>query len=148
METEITRRHAEVVRDFLTDHPEIEPQLIGFHGQTVLHRPERGVTVQLGDGALLARETGIAVVSDMRAADMEHGGQGAPLAPAYHAALARSLPERLRRFPVCFVNIGGISNITFVPRTGDPVAFDSGPGNALIDQWVAREGVSPSMPMA
>lgn len=143
LETEITRRHAEVVRDFLTDHPEIEPQLIGFHGQTVLHRPERGVTVQLGDGALLARETGIAVVSDMRAADMEHGGQGAPLAPAYHAALARSLPERLRRFPVCFVNIGGISNITFVPRTGDPVAFDSGPGNALIDQWVAREGGVP-----
>ena len=143
LETDITLRHAEAVNDFRVRHPGLKPQLIGFHGQTVLHRPERALTVQLGDGALLARETGIAVVSDMRANDMEHGGQGAPLAPAYHAALARSLPASLRRYPVCFVNIGGISNVTFVPETGDPVAFDSGPGNALIDQWVAREGGVP-----
>lgn len=143
LEAEITERHARAVREFLSAHPALEPALIGFHGQTVLHRPERALTVQLGDGALLARKTGIAVVSDMRAKDMEHGGQGAPLAPAYHAALAHSLPEGLRRYPVCFVNIGGISNITFVPEAGDPVAFDSGPGNALIDQWVAREGDVP-----
>ena len=104
----------------------------------------QALTVQLGDGALLARETGIAVVHDMRANDMEHGGQGAPLVPAYHAALARSLPNEFAGdFPVVFVNIGGISNITYVAREGDPVAFDTGPGNTLIDQWVAREGGVP-----
>ena len=143
LERELTRRHAEAVRRFLARHPALQPELIGFHGQTVLHRPERALTVQLGDGALLARETGIATVFDMRANDMVHGGQGAPLAPAYHAALARSLPDEFRLFPVCFVNIGGISNVTFVPEKGDPVAFDSGPGNALIDQWVAGQGGVP-----
>jgi len=143
LEREITLRHAAAVRDFLSAHPDLTPELIGFHGQTVLHRPEKTLTVQLGDGALLAGETGIAVVSDMRANDMVHGGQGAPLAPAYHAALAHSLPPTLRRYPICFVNIGGISNVTYVPEEGDPVAFDSGPGNALIDQWVAGEGGVP-----
>ncbi len=143
LERELTLRHAEAVRRFLSEHRAARPELIGFHGQTVLHRPEKGLTVQLGDGALLARETGIPVVYDMRANDMAHGGQGAPLAPAYHAALAASLPGALRRFPVCFVNIGGISNVTWIPEEGDPVAFDSGPGNALIDQWVSREGGVP-----
>lgn len=146
LEHEITLRHAtavEVFRSRLSGRW-AEVALIGFHGQTVLHRPERGLTVQLGDGALLAAKTGLPVVHDMRANDMRHGGQGAPLVPAYHAALAHSLPADLRRkLPVAFVNIGGISNVTWVPETGDPVAFDSGPGNALIDQWVAREGGLP-----
>lgn len=141
LEAEITLRHGQAVKRFLADNPSLRPELIGFHGQTVLHRPDQGYTVQLGDGALLARETGIPVVYDMRANDMAHGGQGAPLVPAYHAALAAGLPRT--RFPVCFVNIGGISNVTFVPELGDPVAFDSGPGNALIDQWVAGEGGVP-----
>jgi len=74
---------------------------------------------------------------------MRHGGQGAPLVPVYHAALAASLPENRRRFPLCFVNIGGISNITYVPEQGDPVAFDSGPGNTLIDQWVSQHAGVP-----
>lgn len=143
LEREITLRHADAVRQFLVEHDDLTPQLIGFHGQTVLHRPEKGLTVQLGDGALLARETGLPVVHDMRANDMVHGGQGAPLVPVYHAALAASLPQALRRFPMAFVNIGGISNVTFVPADGDPVAFDSGPGNALIDQWVSGEGGVP-----
>lgn len=146
LEREITLRHARAVRDFLTAAPSPwqRPDVIGFHGQTVLHRPHLGVTVQLGDGALLAGETGIAVVHDMRANDMKHGGQGAPLVPAYHAALARSLPQEFARdFPIVFVNIGGISNITFVPADRDPVAFDTGPGNTLIDQWVSREGGVP-----
>lgn len=136
LEHEITLRHGEAVKSFLGAHPDIRPELIGFHGQTVLHRPDEGLTVQLGDGALLARLTGLPVVYDMRANDMAHGGQGAPLVPAYHVALGAMLPEQLQRFPVCFVNIGGISNVTFVSESNDPVAFDSGPGNALIDQWV------------
>ncbi len=140
LEREITLRHADAVRGFLVAHPALRPDLIGFHGQTMFHNPDRGVTVQIGDGQLLARETGVPVVWDMRANDMRHGGQGAPLVPAYHAALAASLAPVHRRFPVCFVNIGGISNVTFVPEHGDPVAFDSGPGNALIDQWVSAHG--------
>jgi anhydro-N-acetylmuramic acid kinase len=146
LETEISRRHAQAVEAFLKTEAGQwgRADIIGFHGQTVLHRPLAGLTVQLGDGALLARETGIPVVYDMRANDMAHGGQGAPLVPAYHAALARSLPEPFAgRYPIVFVNVGGISNITYVPAAGAPVAFDTGPGNTLIDQWVSREGGVP-----
>lgn len=139
LERELTIRHASAVSAFVERHGAVD--LVGFHGQTVLHRPERALTVQLGDGALLARQTGIPVVYDMRAADMEAGGQGAPLVPAYHVALAASLDQV--ELPVCFVNIGGISNITFVAVDGPPIAFDSGPGNTLIDQWVSREGGVP-----
>ena len=146
LEREITMRHARAVSEFRNklSGQWARPDLVGFHGQTVLHRPDQALTVQLGDGGLLARETGLAVVHDMRANDMRHGGQGAPLVPAYHAALAHSLPAIYADgFPVAFVNIGGISNVTWVPKTGAPVAFDSGPGNALIDQWVSREGGLP-----
>ncbi|MGC4025698.1 MAG: anhydro-N-acetylmuramic acid kinase [Mesorhizobium sp.] len=143
LEREITQRHADAIKTLFSKISE-RPELIGFHGQTVLHRPQHGLTVQLGDGELLARLTGIPIVYDMRANDMLHGGQGAPLVPAYHAALARSKVAEWRDlFPVVFVNIGGISNITYVPAAGDPIAFDTGPGNALIDQWVSREGGVP-----
>lgn len=135
VEMEITTRHAQAVAQFLSANGLTctDIDIIGFHGQTVLHRPDIGMTVQLGDGAALARKTGIAVVADMRANDMAHGGQGAPLVPVYHAALAAGLDGEAE---VAFVNIGGISNVTFVGSGHDPVAFDSGPGNALIDQWV------------
>ena len=143
IERELTLRHAEALRAFLSEN-DLKPadiDVIGFHGQTVLHRPNEALTVQLGDGALLARETGIDVVCDMRANDMAHGGQGAPLIPVYHAALAAGLPGAPGR-AVVFVNIGGISNITFIGSGGDIVAFDSGPGNTLIDQWVeAHAGI-------
>jgi anhydro-N-acetylmuramic acid kinase len=145
LEQAITERHVEAAKSLLERAPVAwrSPAVIGFHGQTVLHRPQAGITVQLGDGSLLARATGIPVVYDMRANDMREGGQGAPLVPAYHAALARSLPQPYASMsPVAFVNIGGISNITYVGE-GDPIAFDTGPGNALIDQWVAREGGVP-----
>lgn len=146
LEADITDRHADAVKRFLSDLPAgwSDVGLVGFHGQTVLHRPQSGLTVQLGDGRRLADAVGLPVAYDTRANDMVHGGQGAPLAPAWHAALAASLPAGLRGgWPVVFVNIGGISNITFVPETGDPVAFDTGPGNGLIDQWVARKGGVP-----
>ncbi|QDZ00809.1 anhydro-N-acetylmuramic acid kinase [Nitratireductor mangrovi] len=146
LEREITLRHADAVARFRAEHPRWagRVELVGFHGQTVLHRPKKSLTVQLGDGPLLARETGLAVVFDLRANDMRHGGQGAPLVPAYHTALAHALVDAgASQFPICFVNVGGISNITWVPARGDPVAFDSGPGNALIDQWVAGQGGIP-----
>ena len=146
LERDITGLHADAVDLFLRNGANAcgKPDVVGFHGQTVLHRPHLGLTVQLGDGPLLSSRIGLPVVYDMRANDMVFGGQGAPLVPAYHAALARSLPGRFaQRHPVVFVNIGGISNITYVPETGDPIAFDSGPGNTLIDQWVSREGGVP-----
>lgn len=143
IERELTLRHAEAVRVFLAENriAASDIDVIGFHGQTVLHRPDAGLTVQLGDGRLLARETGIDVVYDMRANDMLHGGQGAPLIPVYHAALAAGLSGAAGK-AVVFVNIGGISNITFIGAGGQIVAFDSGPGNTLIDQWVeAHAGI-------
>jgi len=143
IERELTLRHAQAVQAFLAENAlkASDIDVVGFHGQTVLHRPDAGLTVQLGDGGLLARETGIDVVYDMRANDMRHGGQGAPLIPAYHAALAAGLAHSSGK-AVVFVNIGGISNITFIGSGGAIVAFDSGPGNTLIDQWVeAHAGI-------
>src|SRR4029079_15614713 len=136
VERELTERHAVAVETFLEQHS-LRPAdigLIGFHGHTVLRAPDRRLTVQLGDGALLARRTGIDVVYDLRAADCAAGGQGAPLAPVYHRALAARLPER----PVVVLNIGGVANATWIGRDGTLIAFDTGPGNALLDDWMAR----------
>lgn len=145
LERDLTLRHALAVRMFLQENNILPDNVnvIGFHGQTVLHRPDQALTVQLGDGELLARETGIDVVYDMRANDMTHGGQGAPLIPAYHAALARGLSKVGEiATPVVFVNIGGISNLTYIGAGEEIVAYDSGPGNTLIDQWVeAHAGI-------
>jgi anhydro-N-acetylmuramic acid kinase len=145
LERDLTLRHALAVRMFLQESNILPDNVdvIGFHGQTVLHRPDQALTVQLGDGELLARETGIDVVYDMRANDMAHGGQGAPLIPAYHAALARGLSKVGEiATPVVFVNIGGISNLTYIGAGEEIVAYDSGPGNTLIDQWVeAHAGI-------
>lgn len=132
----LTQWHAEAVERFLEANglTPAEIDLIGFHGQTVIHRPERRLTVQLGLGPTLARRTGIPVVYDMRAADVAAGGQGAPLVPVYHRALAAAVGER----PLAFVNIGGVANMTWVGRAGELVAFDTGPGNALLNDWCER----------
>lgn len=130
----LTDLHAEAVAHFLED-VQLTPaaiDVIGFHGHTVVHAPSRGLTVQIGDGARLAKLTGIPVVHDMRAADVAAGGQGAPLVPVYHQALAINLGKR----PAAFVNIGGVANITYVGRNGELIAFDTGPGNALSDDWM------------
>jgi anhydro-N-acetylmuramic acid kinase len=112
---------------------------IGFHGQTVLHRAptadRRGATRQLGDGALMARLTGIDVVYDFRTADIAAGGQGAPLSASYHAALLRGLdagPETV------VLNLGGVGNVTWRDADGGLVAFDTGPANAPLNDWVER----------
>jgi anhydro-N-acetylmuramic acid kinase len=131
----VTRLHAEAVESFLRDQG-LSPEtidVVGFHGQTVLHRPELRLTVQLGDGAALARRLRIPVVYDLRAADMERGGQGAPLVPVFHRALAEM--SGIDK-PVAILNLGGVANVTFVGSDGALVAFDAGPGNALIDDWM------------
>ncbi len=132
----IDRTHAFAVHKLLRDAgvAAADVAVIGYHGQTVAHRPDRGWTWQIGDGAVLARATGIAVVSDMRSADVAAGGQGAPLLPVYHAALTAGL-ER----PVAVLNLGGVGNVTFVGADGALVAFDTGPANGLIDSWVEAE---------
>ncbi|HEY7609604.1 MAG TPA: anhydro-N-acetylmuramic acid kinase [Alphaproteobacteria bacterium] len=141
----LTRAHAEAVETLLSAHGVApgEVDVVGFHGQTIWHRPEAGETVQIGDGALLARLVGIDVVNDFRSADVKAGGQGAPLVPVFHAALARELEH-----PLVVLNIGGVANVTWIGAAFDPaamapddaalLAFDTGPGNALIDDWVLR----------
>ena len=141
IEAELTRRHADAVRDLLSRLPAGHPlpDLVGFHGHTVDHRPDDGVTVQIGDGGVLARSLGVPVVNDFRGADVAAGGQGAPLAPLYHSAL---LAEAER--PVAVLNLGGMANLTWIAKGAPPIAFDTGPGNALIDQWVERH--TPAAP--
>ena len=144
LERELTLEHAAIVDQLLKKYA-ISPSkvdLIGFHGQTILHRPDIGLTIQLGDGPLLARKCGIDVVFDLRSNDMKHGGEGAPLVPVYHQALAQKLKDKLD-FPVAFINIGGISNLTFVGKDNELYAFDCGPGNSLIDQWMFFKTGSP-----
>jgi len=131
----VTTLHAAAVRDFL-DANRIDPRsvdVVGFHGQTLLHRPERRLTVQIGDGEMLARELGIPVVYDFRAADVAAGGHGAPLVPVYHRVLVRMIE---RRPPVAVLNVGGVANVTFIGEPADPYACDTGPGNALIDDFM------------
>ena len=141
VEAALTAWHAEAVEAFLLDNglKSADIDVAGFHGQTVLHRPERRLTVQLGDGPLLARRLGIKVVHDMRAADVAAGGEGAPREPVYHRALAVAMKER----PLCFLNIGGVANATWVGRDGGLMAFDTGPGNALINDWCERHTAKP-----
>jgi len=107
--------------------------LIGFHGQTILHQPQRRRTWQVGDAALLASRTGLPVAFDFRSADVAAGGQGAPLAPLYHAALAQHLPK-----PLVVLNIGGVANVTWIGGDGSLIAFDTGPGNGPLDDWIFR----------
>ncbi len=106
---------------------------IGCHGQTVRHRPDLGFTIQLNDPARLAELTGIDVTADFRRRDMAAGGQGAPLVPAFHEAMFRD-----RQRSRCVVNIGGISNVTWLPAAGATLGFDCGPGNVLLDGWAHR----------
>jgi anhydro-N-acetylmuramic acid kinase len=130
----VTVRHAETVEDFL----EVEGirssdiDLVGFHGQTVLHDPQRALTVQIGDGNALAERLRTPVAWDFRARDMEAGGQGAPLAPIFHHALAAAAGVKK---PVVFLNLGGVANVTYIGEGGELIAFDTGPGNALLDDW-------------
>src|ERR1700736_174684 len=135
-ERAVTIAHAEAVAAFTAQNRIAfeDIDIVGFHGQTVLHRPERRLTVQIGDAPALAKAIHIPVMHDFRAADVEAGGQGAPFVPVYHRALAQSLE---REGPIVVLNIGGVSNITYID--GDTlIACDTGPGNALIDDFMSR----------
>ncbi len=164
-EADVSRRltdvHSVAVQQ-LIEKTKITPHLVGFHGQTIRHAPAEGITVQIGDAARMARALAIPVVADFRSNDVKHGGQGAPLVPLYHAALAHQLSK-----PLMVVNIGGVSNVTWIgslesegglapyasltpaasgsrhkalrtPEQASIIAFDCGPGNALMDDWMFK----------
>ena len=134
----ITRAHGQAVCDFLAANgiQQSDIAVVGFHGQTVLHRPQAGLTVQLGNGSLLAEMLCRDVVFDFRGDDVAAEGEGAPFVPAYHRALVEA--ANIER-PVAVLNIGGISNVTWVGEAGGLLAFDIGPGNALIDDWAMEK---------
>lgn len=137
VEDELTELHVEAVADLLgrSGHVAQDIGVIGFHGHTVAHRPDRGWTWQIGDGAALAGAFGITVVGDLRSADVAAGGQGAPLMPVYHRALAEGLAK-----PAAILNLGGVANITAIGTDGDLVAFDTGMASGLIDNWMQAQG--------
>ena len=136
LEQQVTEAHVAAVRLYLQDNGVLASDLavLGFHGQTVLHRPERRFTRQLFDGALAARLLGVDVVTSFRQADVAAGGQGAPLVPLYHRALVRGahLDE-----PVMVLNLGGVGNVTYIDGEA-VIAFDTGPASALLDDWIRR----------
>ena len=128
-EARLTEYHIRAV--MALDRP---ADLIGFHGQTILHQPDQRRTWQIGNAQELAWRTGVRVAWDFRSADVAAGGQGAPLAPVYHAALARGLEK-----PLAVLNLGGVGNVTWIgPGADELIAFDTGPGNGPLDDWVAR----------
>ena len=139
VEAALTEAHAAVVGTVLAEAGLRAAQIrvVGFHGHTLWHDPEHGRTRQIGDGALLAERLGIDVVNDFRSADMAAGGQGAPLAPLYHAALVQSLASSLE-LPVAVLNLGGVANITWIGQQQRLLAFDTGPASALIDDLMLR----------
>jgi anhydro-N-acetylmuramic acid kinase len=112
--------------------------IIGLHGQTILHAPAQHRTWQIGDPALLAQKFKLPIIHDFRSADVAAGGQGAPFAPLYHAALAQPLPK-----PLLIVNIGGVANITYLGRNGEIIACDTGPGNGPLDDFCSRHTGQP-----
>ena len=109
----------------------------GVHGQTLRHRPDQGWTLQLNNPARVAERAGVAVVADFRSRDVAAGGEGAPLVPAFHAALFGGTVDRV------VVNLGGIANVTFLPAHGAVRGFDTGPGNVLLDHWHTRHRGGP-----
>ena len=137
----VTETHLKAIDALLQQagvHPS-EVEVVGFHGQTILHRPERRLTVQIGDGALLAKRLKIPVVYDFRAADVAAGGQGAPLVPVFHRALLRAFDDG----PIVVVNIGGVANVTYIDGEAEPIAFDTGPGNAPMDELMLTRSGKP-----
>ena len=143
LEREITIFHSKIVNEIsLKFNGEID--FVGFHGQTIFHYPEKKISKQLGEGKLLSQLVEKKVVYNFRQADLKNKGQGAPLTPIFHYLLSKKIHEEsLIEFPICFINIGGISNITKIIKKNNKLednleAYDIGPGNCLIDDWVRK----------
>jgi anhydro-N-acetylmuramic acid kinase len=135
LERNITFFHAKIVKDFKFNNKDY---LVGFHGQTIYHNSKKKISKQIGDGKLLNQITNKKIIYDFRKNDILNGGQGAPLTPIFHQLLTTQNKIKL---PICFLNIGGISNITAIKKKGSSLELfskDLGPGNCLIDNWVRK----------
>ena len=143
LEKEITLFHAKIVSNLSLKYDD-KIDLVGFHGQTIFHAPKKKFSKQLGDGKFLSQLTKKNIVFDFRQEDLKNNGQGAPLTPIFHNLLARSINKNYKvEFPISIINIGGISNITSSININDSIesdlkAFDLGPGNCLIDDWLRK----------
>ena len=143
LEKEITLFHSKIVNEITLKYND-EIDFVGFHGQTIFHDPEKKISKQLGQGKLLSQLVNKKVIYDFRQEDLKNNGQGAPLTPIFHNLLAKNINEKYQiEFPICFINIGGISNITKIIKKDEKIeenleAFDLGPGNCLIDDWVRK----------
>lgn len=135
LEAAVTQAHGDAIERFLSDHAISAGtlDLIGLHGQTVFHAPQRGFTRQLGSGAEIAARFHVPTVSRFRHADIAAGGEGAPLVPLYHQALAAELEK-----PLMVLNLGGIGNVTYLGERDEVIAFDTGPASAMLDDFVRR----------
>lgn len=147
VEEQVRERHAQAIEKILKEASKAASDIdvVGFHGQTLFHAPQHGFTLQVGDGEKLAKQVGIPVVYDFRSRDMKYGGEGAPLVPIYHYALVKEFVSQDKlSLPVAVVNIGGVANVTYIGLEAeaetldqpDMFAFDTGPGNALLNDWV------------
>ena len=143
LEREITLFHSKIVNEISSKYKD-EIDFIGFHGQTIFHSPDQKISKQLGDGKLMSQLVKKRVFYDFRQEDIANKGEGAPLAPIFHNLLSKNINEKYSiNFPVCFLNIGGISNITKIIKKDEKLeenleAFDSGPGNCMIDEWIRK----------
>ena len=143
LEREITLFHSKIVSEISLKYKD-EIDFIGFHGQTIFHSPKLKISKQLGDGRLMSQLVKKKVIYDFRQKDMLNKGQGAPLTPIFHNLLSKKINEKHQiSFPICFLNIGGISNITKIIKNNENLeenleAFDAGPGNCMIDEWVRK----------
>tara|TARA_Y100001970_G_scaffold159348_1_gene194951 strand:- start:446 stop:1588 length:1143 start_codon:yes stop_codon:yes gene_type:complete len=141
IERSITLFHADIIEQTLQKYKG-SIDLIGFHGQTIFHSPQKKITKQLGDGNLLSQIIKKKVIYDFRQADINNNGQGAPLTPIFHYILSKKINKNFNiEFPIGFLNIGGVSNVTKINKISDKIndnllAFDIGPGNCLIDEWI------------
>lgn len=135
IERKLTEFHIEITAQLLkqTKYTSSDIKALGFHGQTIFHKPESQLTWQIGNPHLLAQGAGIDVVHDFRRRDISLGGQGAPLVPIFHKLLMQN-----QKLPVAVINIGGVANITYMGKENDIIAFDTGPGNALIDDAMKK----------
>ena len=136
IENDITRKHAKACNLIKRKNKNINIDLIGFHGQTILHKPKKNYSIQIGDPKLLSKLTKITVVSNFRNNDILNGGQGAPLTPLYHNLILSNI---IKKIPSAIINIGGIANITYLEKKNKIISFDTGPGNYLLDSWVKKK---------
>ncbi len=138
IERDITLFHAEIINKIFKEYKE-DIDLIGFHGQTIFHKPNKKISLQLGDGKLLSQLTKKIVVNNFRKNDLNNGGQGAPLAPIFHKLISTKIKKEFNlSFPINIMNIGGITNVTQISSDENLKAYDLGPGNCLIDEWIRK----------